>query len=219
MKQDELIKERVDEALFRRMDNADIGINTIVTNGNVILSGIVDTLSEKSYAVKIVKELHGVKAVEDALTVSMDGKIDDDDITNKIVDRLVLEPKLKDSKLGITTNQGEVFLKGRIATLAEAELAETLASTVMGVKKVINQIQIGRNDDDLIDDVSLCNELVEVISNSEEFFAPDVDTSCRDRVIYLSGRVRTPLEKEGIEYLAKTVPGVRRVENRMMVEN
>jgi hyperosmotically inducible protein len=219
MKHDELIKERVDEALFKKMDNADVGIKSMVSNGNVILSGIVDTLSEKSYAVEIIKQLPGVKEVEDALTVSMDGKIDDDDITQKIIDRLVLEPKLKDSKIGITTRQGHVFLKGKIATLAEAELAETLASTVMGVNKVINKMNIARSEEDFADDISLCNELVNVISNSEEFFAPDVDATCRDGVIYLSGSVSTTMEKGRIEDLAKTIPGVRRVVNELMLEN
>lgn len=219
MEQDERTKERVKEALFSSMDNADLGIITDVRKGHVTLSGIVDTLSEKHFAAEVIRKIPEVKSVENALTISMDRKTDDDDIAQVITDRLVQEPRLKDSRLSAAVNKGVVYLKGSVKTLAEKELAETLAGTVMGVKEIVNQVRIGEKLEGPHDDATLVNAVEVMFSASEELAADDIKTDCRRGVIYLSGKVRSPHESDMAEYLAKTVPGVRRVVNELVVQH
>lgn len=139
---DELIKKMVEEVLYQHMDNADAGINVQVEKGFVNIFGIVDVLSEKYQAQKLVQGVPGVKGVDNSLTISTDGKIEDDDIKSSIEDLLGRHPRLKEKGIGSSCHRGNVHLHGKVRTLAESDEAEEIARKVMGVKEVINDLKV-----------------------------------------------------------------------------
>jgi osmotically-inducible protein OsmY len=144
MKQDEVIKKKVSEILFNNMENADQGINIEVENGFVKLSGIVDILSEKNYAEDMARTIEGVKGVDNSLSISMDGNIDDSDITRTVIDRILSHPGLKEAGLGAETKKGTVYLMGTVKALDDSNTARDIAGTVIGVKEIVNLIKIKR---------------------------------------------------------------------------
>lgn len=215
MVQDEILKSKVEDILFNKMDNADIGINVEVAKGLVTLTGIVDVLSEKEYAEKATLSIPGIIGVENAIAVSIDGKIDDDDINQKVINRFFTDPRLDARHIGAITKQGIVYLKGHVKTLAEANIAQELAKTVMGVKDIVTQVNIGDNLDIPLDNASLANAVEVAFSASGEVSAQDIRSSCKDRYIYLDGIVDSEKEKNAATYWASTVPGVKKVINRL----
>lgn len=216
MTQDDMIKQKVEEALSENMHNSSLGVNVQVEKGYVTLTGIVDVLSEKDYAERVVNSISGIKGVNNALTVGMDGEITDEQITQQVIGKFISEPQLEAQEVGATTKRGAVYLQGRVKTLAEANIARELASTVMGVKDVVmNQLKIGDNLEGPHDDATITNAVEVALSASEEVSARDVRTSCRNGVIYLDGTVNTLKEKETAGRLASTVPGVRQVVNNL----
>lgn len=215
MNQDEMIKTKLNKLLFAEMDNADMGINIRVADGYVTLFGIVDTLSEKEYAGKAAASLPGVKGVDNSLTIGMDGKINDDDINSEVVSRITASKDIKGAQIGAVTNKGIVHLKGQARTLAEAKLAKRLAGTVMGVSEVISDIEIAGDKDSPQDDASLVNYVEGAFAASHEVEAEDVRTSCKQGVVYLEGTVDTSQQKYKAGYWASTVPGVKKVVNRL----
>lgn len=215
MKQDQIIKEKVDQLLFFNLDNADLGINAQVEKGFVTLSGIVDVLAEKNVAEKLTRSIPEVKGIENALSISTDGKTDDDDINQEVVSRITTEPIMEGSMVGAETNRGLVTLKGHVETLAQAHTAQELASTVMGVKDIINQIKIGEDLETPSDDASLVNAVERAFAESKEVSAQDIKTTCKNRVIRLAGTVDSPEEKELAYRWASVVPGVRKVINKL----
>lgn len=216
MTQDDMIKLKVEEALSESMHNSSLGINVQVEKGYVTLTGIVDVLSEKEYAERLVNSVSGIKGVNNALTVGMDGEITDEQITQQVIGKFLSEPQLEAQEIGAATKRGVVSLQGRVKTLAEANIARELASTVMGVKDVVmTQLKIGDNLEGPHDDATITNAVEVALSASDEVSARDVVTSCRHGILYLDGAVDTPAQKIAAGRLATTVPGVRRVVNRL----
>lgn len=215
MNKDEIIKDKLNELLFAKMENADMGINIRVADGYVTLYGIVDTLSEKEYAAEAAISIPGVKGVDNSLTIGMDGKIDDDDISRAVISRITASKDIKGTHIGAITNKGIVHLKGQSKTLEEAKLAKRLASKVMGVSEVISDIEIIGDENSPQDDASLVNYVEGAFAASHEIEAEDVHTSCKKGVIYLEGTVDTPQQKYKASYWASTIPGVRKVVNRI----
>lgn len=215
MNHDEMIKNKLNELLFENMENADMGINIRVADGYVTLFGIVDTLSEKEYAGKAAVSIPGVKGVDNSLTIGMDRKINDDDINQEVVSKITTNKDIKGSQIGAITNKGIVHLKGTTRTLEEAKLAKRLAGTVMGVSEVISDIEITGDKDSPQDDASLVNFVEGAFAASHEVEAEDVRTSCEKGVIYLEGTVDTPQQKFKAGYWASTVPGVKKVVNKL----
>jgi hyperosmotically inducible protein len=68
--------------------------------------------------------------------------IDDTSITTKLKAALLADPDISSFKIGVTTKDGRVTLKGEIKTLALRNKVEGLAKKTAGVKSVDNQLVI-----------------------------------------------------------------------------
>ncbi len=218
MDQDKILKDKAQELLFKSMENADQSINIQVENGYMTLTGIVDVLSEKKAVEELVRSIPGVKSVENALTIGMDRNIADKDITEEIINRFKSDRRLEDDNIGATTKQGIAQLQGSVKQLAEANIAFELASSVMGVKDVINQLKI-ESPNSPHDDASLTNAIERSFSLSGKVSAQDIKTQCYNGTVYLDGTVDTPKEKKYAEQLAATVPGIKKVANRLVTRH
>lgn len=222
---DNIIKERLQEALFTNMENGDQGIQIQVEKGYVSLVGIVDVLSEKEFAQKIALSIEGVKGVDNSLSVCTDGNIDDDDISQEISKLLSAKKSLADCRLSAESHDGTVRLLGEARTLEEANLAVELAGSVIGVKEIINNIEIlpgrpaGAAAGLPADDAFLVNAVEIVFAASRSVEAEDIKTLCRQGVIYLEGEVDTPRQANEATRLAGTVPGVKKVVNNLSIRS
>lgn len=67
----------------------------------------------------------------------------DAEITSKVKTALTKDQKLAATPIDVTTTDGVVVLKGKIATAESAEQAIKLASGVPGVKDVRSELKLG----------------------------------------------------------------------------
>jgi len=215
MTHDDMLKLKAEEALSTNMHNSSLGINIQVEKGYITLTGIVDVLAEKSAAQEIISRLSGIKGVNNELTVGMDNYVEDEEITEQVIQRFLEEPQIEAKEIGAVAKKGVVYLKGHAKTLAEVEIAKELAGTVMGVKDVVNQLKIGQHLEGPHDDATLTNAVEVALSASGEVSARDVKTRCENGVIYLEGTVDNPAQRQAAQRWATTVPGVRRVVNKL----
>lgn len=214
MKQDDMIKEEILNQLWNNFDNGDLGISIQLEDGYVKLHGIVDTLSEKEFAGKLIRGVSGVKGLDNSLSVSMDGTIDDQDVSDRLRVKLRNDKLLQDAGVEVKTHKGIVTFYGQVSTLEKAKRARELAGTVMGVKEVVSNIKVN-GDPDLPDDATQVNNVEAAFAASGEVQAEDIQTSCRKGVIYLEGTVATGKQRDVAAHLANTVPGVQKVVNHL----
>ena len=214
MTKDDQIKLSIEEALSNNFRNTALGVNIQVEKGFVTIHGMVDTLWEKEEIVDLVSKLPQVKGVDNGLTVAIDNMREDDEIEELVLKTFSKDPRMDIRKIGAECDKGVVILRGQASSLGEIEVARELAAQVHGVKDVRSLVKIS-NEAKEIDDASIVNGIEMAFAASEMVEAEDVETSCTKGVVTLIGFVDNNEEKEAAEIIAKTVPGVRKVINKL----
>jgi len=157
---DDQLKDRVNFRIDTNNDIRKYDIKVKVDQGVVTLSGDVATAAQKAEAARTAK-VDGVMRVDNNITIDPNedktvaeriknglsktgDKIDDGWITTKIKWFFVGEDSLKDSHINVDTVNNVVTLKGTVTNAAGKMRAEHLAEMTDGVKKVVNQLTIGK---------------------------------------------------------------------------
>jgi hyperosmotically inducible periplasmic protein len=137
------IQTLVSDALSKNSDLAEKHIATGVKNRIVALSGTVQTNNQKYAAEQITWRVPGVQGLTDNLSV-LDPQAVPESADDKLVRRVEFE--LYSSKaiplktVQIHADNGVVTLTGTVLSRAEKLLAEKIAKSVEGVRKVVNNL-------------------------------------------------------------------------------
>jgi osmotically-inducible protein OsmY len=76
---------------------------------------------------------------------SVSSQISDSSITAAVKSKLVGDKQVAARNVDVNTEEGIVYLMGRVGSQAEKAEAERLARTVDGVRDVVNHLQVGSN--------------------------------------------------------------------------
>ena len=128
-------------------------IITDVKDGNVTLTGKVESSVDKALASELIKSLDGVKDVDNQLTV-MNEKEGTSDVVASLTDskvatvvktRLLFSTDVSGTQINVDVANGIVTLKGEVASDAERQLALKIAENTDDVKKVVDKIKVVKN--------------------------------------------------------------------------
>jgi osmotically-inducible protein OsmY len=142
--------------LFHRSVSA-IGTEVLAKDGTVTLRGKADSSSQKDLTTEYAKDVEGVKAVKNEMTVvtaatkpgekttgekvdAMTESVDDASITALVKTTLLYHRSTSALNTTVETKEGVVTLAGKAKNAAEKDLATKLVSDVHGVKKVVNNM-------------------------------------------------------------------------------
>ena len=139
---DEELQKKLYEAFHTAKEFKGYDINVTVRDGNANLQGIVDVLAETKKAVEFARDFPGINKVEDNLTISTDGAIDDGDVYMEVTQELGGDPSVDEEKIHFTVNKGVVTLLGETYSPKEREAAARAAAKARGVRSVNNQISL-----------------------------------------------------------------------------
>jgi hyperosmotically inducible protein len=119
--------------------------------GIVTLKGEADSQAQKDLTMEYVKDIEGVKGVNNKMTVAksmkmpgatMGENIDDASITAQAKMTLLFHRSTSAGNTKIMTNEGIVTLGGKARNGAEKDLAGKLVADINGVKSVVNNMTI-----------------------------------------------------------------------------
>jgi osmotically-inducible protein OsmY len=122
-----------------------------VTDGIVSLSGKASSMAQKELTTEYAKDVEGVKAVKNEMTIvktpahpaeTTGEKIDDASITAQVKASLLSHRSTSALKTGVETTDGVVTLSGIARNAAEKSLVTKLATDVNGVSSVVNNMTI-----------------------------------------------------------------------------
>ncbi len=69
--------------------------------------------------------------------------ISDSAITAKVKAKYLADPEINPFNISVETNEGVVYLTGRVKTEDQKDEAEELAENTEGVKRVVNHLEVG----------------------------------------------------------------------------
>lgn len=140
-KKDQQIKAEVQSLIDNNIKVKDYGIKAEVIDGEVHLTGLVDTLHQKRQLHEVISRVKGIRSLENGVSISTDGRINDADITAEVYEELK-HNRVNLEHIGAETRDGTVVLRGRADDTGEIQNAMEAASRARGVKDVINHINM-----------------------------------------------------------------------------
>jgi hyperosmotically inducible protein len=151
--EDTEIRSAILEAIARSPELGGKNIDVKVQNRVVTLSGSVETVAQRSGAEQVARAVANVAGVINNLTVTNpQAAIEPPAATKQVADpnaelakrvefELYRTGAFDTSTIRIRADNGTITLSGTVRSRAEQLLAERLAQTVEGVRKVINELQ------------------------------------------------------------------------------
>jgi osmotically-inducible protein OsmY len=192
------------------VDNSAIGV--AVKGGVVTLTGFIDTYAGKLAAERVVKRVRGVRAVANDIDVRLKLDRTDADLARDVARALEMRAGVPDT-VQASVHGGHVTLTGKVSWIAQKKNAEKAVRHTRGVRGIFNHIDI--TPDRTHRDVR--HRIVEALHRNADLDARHIAVSISGEVALLTGTVRSWFQREAAEYAAASAPGIRWVDNRLVV--
>jgi len=187
------IASAVEDKLSQNKIVAAHRIAVISQSGIVTLTGALDTLRARDYAIGLAQTVKGVRAVISKISVRTVPRTDD--VLRQLVQQaLRADPALNKSEINVHVRDGIVSLSGTVSSWQEKQLASQVVKGVQGVQAVRNPIEVqvrgGRPDKEIAAEIRRYLELDYWLDASL------ITVEVRNGRVTLDGRVASGQQKE-----------------------
>ena len=210
---DDEITGEINAAFAASPDIHAIEIRVYTHEGRVRLEGVVENLEEKTLAGEAALEVSGVKDVQNDLTTSADKSLSDQEIECAAQDTLANAGL---DAIGVRVEAGSAFVMGKVTNEATRKQAMQVISGVAGIRGVYSELEIAAGEP--LDDIGLGNDVAEALSDDPRLEFLDLEVRAEEGHVVISGYIPDHRQLEIATSIAESVPGVRSVENRMVVQ-
>ena len=149
IEKDKELKNKIEDTLRADPESTMYDINIDVEEGDVHLTGIVDTLADKERFHRNAAAVPGIKHIENEISISTDGDITDRGVEFEVAEELHADPRIDLKHIGAKSVKGKVFLVGHSDDQEEIKAAKEAASRARGVTEVISQVKVKKKVPDL----------------------------------------------------------------------
>ena len=188
-------------------------IGVAARHGVVALTGFIDSYSGKLAAERAAKRVHGVRAVANDLDVRVRLERPDPDIAADVVQALHLRGSIP-AGIQATVHGGHVSLTGVVQWAYQKRNAEAAVRHIRGIKGIRNYITVAPHSS--VRDVR--RRIVQALHQNADVDAQHVLVTVTGETATLTGSVGSWLQREAAERAAADAPGIRAVDNRLIVE-
>ena len=216
MTTDEILQQNASNALKWEPFLATCNIKVISTNGEIILTGIVDNYTKKTEAENISRKVAGVKSVINNINVTINSwdEKKDIEITAEILNIFKWNWNTLNNTIKVLVVNGWVTLSGEVEWNYQKEAAKQTVTNLIGVKGVSSNIAIKSQNNNMIDQTTLRMAL----QNHLALDSKDIEVKVLDSIITLKGAVDSWYQKELAGRIAWKAPGVLYVQNELVIE-
>ena len=194
-----------------QVDASAIGVTA--QSGTITLTGYINSYSGKLAAERAAKRVRGVRSVANDINVRLKLERGDADIAADVTKALELGSTIPDG-LQATVHRGYVTLTGTVDWMYQKHDAERAVRHVRGVHNVMNRIALAPRAVER----DLRHRIVEALHRNADLDARHVRVTVTGDRATLTGTVGTWLQRDTAERAAADAPGIRVVDNRVVVE-
>lgn len=147
------IKALINDKWFKYDINTFSKLNITVNQGRVLLTGVVQSSSDRVEAVRLAWQVEGVKQVINEIRVAkgdgMSGYVKDQWITTRLRTSLTFNKDVQSINYSIDTVNGTVYLMGVAQNQTELDRVIEEARVVPNVKQVVSYVKMAGDQENL----------------------------------------------------------------------
>ncbi|WP_029922598.1 BON domain-containing protein [Nevskia soli] len=209
MKTDAQLKKDVETELEWDPAVAAAGIGVEVKGGIVTLTGHLESYPEKIAAEKAAQRVAGVKGVAVEIDVKLPGSSyrTDADIAAYATDAIRWNTSVPQERIKIKVEGGRVTLSGDVDWNYQRTSAESTVRDLIGVKGVLNQIQLKQK----ISPENVKAKIEAALQRAAHLDAKAIKVEILGGTVTLEGSVHSLAERRLIENATWAAPGVLKV--------
>jgi len=198
------------------------GIRVKSVDGNVTLTGDVDSWSEWEEAGLLAGGVRGVNEVANKLMVLPTAGRSDQEIKNDAVAALARDVYTNNLPITVTVTDGVITLTGSVGNAFEKDRAEDTVRWISDVRRVNNSLDVNwierrgvRATEEVPSDVELQRSVRTELGEDWRLSGSDIAVSVSQGLVVLDGSVPNNAEKRLAEKDARDVVGVGWVTNNL----
>ena len=142
----------------------------------------------------------------------------DEMMQNDVLDALQAEPLTATSKINVMVSHGIVTLTGKVDHFSKKFQAEKTVRNVIGVKEVIDTIDVSINSWEQKNDIEITSELLSVFKWNWNTLNNTIKVNVINSWVTLSGELEWNYQREAAKKVASNLVGVRGVTNLITIK-
>lgn len=211
--QDDRIRERVIQHIGWSPEVHSKDVSVKVLNSGVTLTGFVHDHLERRAAERAAKAVHGVISVANDIEVKPKNVRTDPELARDVVEALRLHAGVPDDRITVTVTAGIVKLEGTLDWHYQMENAEMAVYSISGVRSIINRLKIKPN----ISTQQVREKIEDAWRRMVDLDARSMGVVAADGTVTLYGTVHSWSERDRAERAAWQAPGVKEVDNHLLI--
>jgi osmotically-inducible protein OsmY len=133
--------------------------------------------------------------------------VSNDELCYDVEEELFWEPRVDNDSIAVSTDDGDVMLRGTVGSFREKREAANAAKRVYGVKDVDNDLQVRLLNGDGRDDADLRGAVLQALM-LDSLVPSTIDAKVKDGIVTLTGWAPYNYQRAEAEFVAGNVPGV-----------
>jgi osmotically-inducible protein OsmY len=135
-----------------------------------------------------------------------------DDLVNDVTDELFWDPKVDNSAIAVSADDGKLTLRGTVGSYREKREAKTAAERVFGVVSVENKLEVRLLNDERRGDAELRGDVLQALM-LDSLVPKTVDAKVDDGFVTLTGTADWQYQRNEAEVVAGNIVGALDVVN------
>jgi osmotically-inducible protein OsmY len=130
----------------------------------------------------------------------------DTDLVADVSDELFWDPKIDNTAIAVSADDGKVTLRGTVGSLREKREAQKAAERVFGVISVDNKLQVRLMNDAKRGDAELRGDVLQALM-LDSLVPKTVDAKVDDGFVTLTGKANWQYQRDEAEFVASNIVG------------
>jgi len=217
-KDDNDLAAEVDDLLKwdSRIDTSRVLVS--VNKSIVTLEGFADSIAAREIAEADVWSLTEVIGVNNYIEINGNesNQFSDKEISTRVTSVYDWDANLSESGISVDVESGTVILSGHVSSLCRKIYAEDLISNMLGIKEIVNNIEVENNQS--LRQMDVADHLIANLEQLNEEESNEVSVSMDGYVATLSGTVEDWDSWRIAMEVANSVAGVERVRDNLAIK-